>query len=57
MLSFVGLLVFVTGQFAGAVQWSVGSGVLAALSFVALRAGVDVVWVVLASGAAAALAL
>lgn len=57
MLSFVGLLVFVTGQFAGAVQWSVGSGVLAALSFVALRAGIDVLWVVLASGAAAALAL
>ena len=57
MLSFVGLLAFVTGQFAGAVQWSVGSGVLAALSFVALRAGIDVLWVVLASGAAAALAL
>jgi chromate transporter len=57
MLSFVGLLVFVSVQFAGAVQWSLGSGALAALSFVALRAGVDVHWVVVVSAAAAGLLL
>jgi chromate transporter len=57
MLSFMGLLVFVTVQFAVAVQWSLGSGALAALAFVALRAGVEVLWVVLASGAVAAIVL
>ena len=34
MLSFVGLLVFVTVQFAVAIQWSPGSGALAALAFI-----------------------
>ena len=56
MLSFVGLLVSVTAQFSKAMTWSVGSAVLAALALVALRCGVDVLWVVLAT-AAAALAL
>jgi chromate transporter len=57
MLSFVGLLVLVAVQFAVAVQWSLGSGALAALAFVALRAGVNVLWVVLASGVVAAIIL
>lgn len=55
LLSFVGLLVFVAVQFARPIQWNLGSGALAVLAFVALRAGVDVHWVVLASGAAALL--
>jgi len=55
MLAFVGLLVFVTGQFAMAVVWSPASIALAVAAFVALRAGVDVLWVVLGSGAAGVL--
>lgn len=57
MLSFVGLLVFVAVHFAVAVQWSLGSGALAVLALAALRAGVEVLWVVLASGAVAAIVL
>jgi chromate transporter len=53
LLSFVGLLVSVTVQFGGAIHWSLGTGALAVLAFVALRAGVDVHWVVLASAVAA----
>lgn len=53
LLSFVGLLLSVTAQFARAVQWNPASATLAALAFIALRAGVDVLWVVLASGTAA----
>lgn len=53
LLSFVGLLVSVAVQFGREVTWSPGAGVLAAAAFVALRAGVDVLWVVLASGAVA----
>ncbi len=51
MLSFVGLLVFVTGQFGTAVVWSPASVALAVAALVALRAKVDVLWVVLGSGA------
>jgi chromate transporter len=52
LLSFVGLLVSVMVQFAGAIHWRPGLGALAGLAFVALRAGVDVHWVVLASAVA-----
>ena len=57
LLSFVGLLVFVTVQFAGAVAWTPGTAILAAASFGALLAGVDVLWVVLGAGGIAAIAL
>ncbi len=57
LLSFVGLLVFVTVQFASAVAWTPGTGILAAASFGALVAGVDVLWVVLGAGGIAAIAL
>lgn len=52
LLSFAGLLVSVTVHFGRAVDWSINSA-LAAVAFVALRAGVDVFWVVLATGAVA----
>jgi len=54
LLSFVGLLVFVTIQFAGAVAWTPGTGLLAAGSLGALIGGVEVLWVVLAAGGVAA---
>jgi chromate transporter len=57
LLSFVGLLVFVTLQFAGAVDWTVGAGILAAVALAALLAGIDVLWVVLGAGGIAAIAL
>jgi chromate transporter len=57
LLSFVGLLVYVTLQFARAVDWSIGTGALAAAALSALLAGVDVLWVVLGAGAIAAIAL
>jgi chromate transporter len=53
LLAFVGLLVSVAVQLGRAVEWSPGSAALAVAAFVALRAGVDVLWVVLASGAVA----
>jgi chromate transporter len=53
-LSFVGLLVFVCIQLATSVHWSVGSATIAVLGLVALRAGLAVPWVVLASATAAA---
>jgi chromate transporter len=55
MLSFVGLLVFVTTQFATAVVWSPASVALAAAALVALLVRVDMLWVVLGSGAAGVL--
>jgi chromate transporter len=57
LLSFVGLLVFVTFQFATALSWSVGTAALATAALVALLAGVDVLWIVVASGSVAALLL
>lgn len=56
LLSFVGLLGFVTLQFAGAVSWTLGVGLLGAAALAALAAGVDVLWVVLCAGAVAAVA-
>jgi chromate transporter len=55
MLSFVGLLVFVTGQFATAVVWTPASVAVAVAALLALRARVDVLWVVLGSGVAGVL--
>ncbi len=57
MLSFLGLLVFVAVHLGQAVQWTVGSGVLAALALVALLAGVEVLWVILVSGVVAVIFL
>jgi chromate transporter len=57
LLSFVGLLAFVSLQLGGAVQWSAGAAAIALVAFVALRAGVEVLWVVLGGGVAAALLL
>lgn len=53
LLAFVGLLLSVAIQLGRAVEWSPGFAGLAVAAFVALRAGVDVLWVVLASGAVA----
>jgi chromate transporter len=55
MLSFVGLLAFVTSQFATAVVWTPATLVLAIAAFAALRARVDVLWVVLGCGGAGVL--
>jgi len=57
MLSFVGLLVFVAVHLGQAIQWTIGTGALAVLAFVALRAGVEVLWVVLVSGVVAVILL
>jgi chromate transporter len=57
LLSFVGLLAYVTLQLGAAVTWSIGTGFLAAASLGALLAGVDVLWVVLGAGGIAAVAL
>lgn len=57
LLSFVGLLAFVTVQFARAVTWTPGTGLLTAASLGALLAGVDVLWIVLGAGVVAAIAL
>lgn len=56
LLSFVGLLAFVAFQFTAAVGWTAGAGALAGAAFVALLAGLDVLWVVLGAGAIAAIA-
>jgi chromate transporter len=55
MLSFVGLLVFVTGQFATAVVWTPAALALVIAAFVALQRRLDVLWVVVGSGAAGVL--
>jgi len=57
LASFVGLLVAVTLRFALATAWSVPLGVLTLAAFTALRLKVDILWVVLAGGAVAALVL
>lgn len=56
-LSFVGLLAAVTVQFARAAPWSLPAAAVAALALGALRAKVDVVWVVLAGAAVSAAVL
>jgi chromate transporter len=56
LLSFVGLLVSAVFQLGHAVAWDLGRGAMAVVAFLALRGGVDVLWVVLAGGAVAALA-
>lgn len=56
VLSFVGLLVSVTVQFARIAPWSIGSGVVSVLCLAALLRKVDVVWVVLVGGVLAAVA-
>jgi chromate transporter len=57
VLSFVGLLASVTIQFARLVSWNAASVTLALLALVALLRKVDVVWVVLAGAAVAAMVL
>jgi len=57
LASFVGLLVAVTLRFALATAWSVPLGVLTLAAFTALRLKVDILWVVVAGGAVAALVL
>ncbi len=57
LLSFVGLLVFVTFQFTSAVRWGPAPVVIALFAFAGLRAGAGVLWIVLGSGVAAALLL
>jgi hypothetical protein len=55
ILSFVGLLVFATGRFATEVHWGLGSGALAGRRLHRVTPfGVEVLWVVLGSGALAA---
>ncbi len=53
LLSFVGLLVFVTYGIARTLHWNFAAGALSVVAFVALRAGVSVPLVVLASAVAA----
>ena len=55
ILSFVGLLVFVTYGLARSLDWSLATAVLSMAAFVALRAGASVPVVVLASAVAAVL--
>lgn len=50
LLSFVGLLLSTVVQLGRAVDWGIASAALATAAFVALRAGVDVLWVVVAAG-------
>jgi chromate transporter len=57
VLSFVGLLVSVTIQFAWVAPWSIPSGVIAGIGLVALILKVDVLWVVLAGAAISAAVL
>jgi chromate transporter len=57
LASFVGLLAAVAGHFAIADSWSVTSVLLAAAAFVALRAKIDILWVVLAGAAVSVLVL
>jgi chromate transporter len=57
LASFVGLLVAVALRFALATEWSVPLGVLTLAAFTALRLKVDILWVVVAGGAVAALVL
>lgn len=55
LVSLVGLMAAISGKFALAVDWTPMSAALAVVSFVCLRAGVDVLWVVLGAGAASLL--
>jgi len=57
VLSFVGLLASVTIHFAQIAPWSIPSGIVATLAFVALVLKVDVVWVVLGGAALCAVVL
>lgn len=57
MISFVGLLLAVTVHFGLAVTWRPITTVLAALAFAALQFKIDILWVVLAGGAIAAVAV
>jgi len=57
LASFVGLLVAVALRFALATTWSAPLGVLTLAAFTALRLKVDILWVVVAGGAVAALVL
>ena len=57
LCSFVGLLATVTVRFALQVRWQWPHLVLAAAAFVALRKKIDILWVMLAGGAGAALLL
>ena len=57
LVSFVGLLLAVTIQFSVALHWGVGQTIIAAIAFLALRSGVDILWVVLAGAGVSALAL
>jgi chromate transporter len=57
VLSFVGLLVSVTIQFARLTPWSVSSAIIASLALLALVRKVDVLWVVLAGATVSALVL
>jgi chromate transporter len=50
LLSFVGLLLSSAVQLGRAVDWGLASAALATAAFAALRAGVDVLWVVLGAG-------
>jgi chromate transporter len=54
-LAFVGLLVFVTFQFASSLLWTTGLALLALVSLAGLAAGVRTHWIVLACGLAATL--
>ena len=57
VLCFVGLLASVTIHFAQIAPWSIPSGIVATLAFVALLLKVDVVWVVLGGAALCAVVL
>jgi len=57
LASFVGLLVAVALRFAVATGWTLSLGAISAAAFAALRLKVDILWVVLAGGAVAALLL
>jgi chromate transporter len=55
VLSFVGLLVSVTIQFARLTPWDAAAVVIATLALAALLYGIEVLWVVLAGAVASAL--
>ncbi len=57
MCSFTGLLAAVTIRFGMAVQWVPAALIICVASLIALRKNIDILWVVLAGGAAAMLAL
>ncbi len=57
LVSFVGLLLAVTIQFALAIHWGVYQMLLATVAFIALRLKVDILWVVLVGAVVSALIL